>query len=168
MQRRCRHSEVISGLKRYASGMPVIIVGADTPFGLQIAERLSTETAELRAFVSDPDSVAPLRAFGCKVAVGDVSDESHIGAAAHGCFSAILVTEASEDGRERSFADTALKVVRGWAAGARDAGVQRIIWVTDGRVNLPDIVSMEVATVHVRDEGALDLVLTYEDLATLP
>jgi uncharacterized protein YbjT (DUF2867 family) len=148
--------------------MPVIIVGADTPFGMQIAERLSTETAELRAFVSDLDSVAPLRSLGCKVAVGDVSDESHTGAAAHGCFSAILITEAADDERERSFADTAFKVVRGWVAGARDAGVQRIIWVTDGSVNLPDVMAMEVATVHVRDEGALELVATYEDLATLP
>jgi nucleoside-diphosphate-sugar epimerase len=147
--------------------MPVIVIGADTPLGARLAERLSVQTAELRVFVSDSDSGAALRDLGCKVAVGDVSDTSHIGAASHGCFSAVLMTEAAQDGRERSFGDTSSKVVRGWVEAAKEAGVQRIIWVSDGSINIPDVLGMEVAKVRADDPDVAELVAGYEDVAIL-
>jgi nucleoside-diphosphate-sugar epimerase len=147
--------------------MPVIVIGADTALGGRLVERLSAQTAELRVFVSDPQSGAVLRELGCKVAIGDVSDTSHTGAASYGCFSAVLVTEAAEDGRERSFADTSSKVVLGWTEAAKEAGVQRIIWVSDGSINIPDVLGMEVAQVRAGDPDAVELVAAYEDVAIL-
>ncbi len=58
--------------------MPVIVVGADTPQGRAVVEGLVEPGREVRAFVSDPIVGAELRDMGVKVALGDVSDDSHI------------------------------------------------------------------------------------------
>ncbi len=69
-----------------------------------------------------------------KVAVGDISDGSHVGGAAMRAFCAVLVPEAATDDRERSFAASPDSVVAAWAEGLRDAGVHRAIWINDARV----------------------------------
>lgn len=109
--------------------MPVIVVGADTPIGTLVATAFANRKAEVRAFVSDPVAAARLRDLGIKVAVGDVSDGSHVGGAAHGCFSAVLLTEAASDDRERSFADGPDEIVAAWDGAIAEAGVTRAIWV---------------------------------------
>ncbi len=114
--------------------MPVIIVGADTPLGNAVVDALHTRAGELRAFVTDPDAGRELQAKGLKVAIGDVSDGSHIGGAALDAFCAVLVAGAAHDDRERSFADTPRAVIAGWADGLRDGGVRRAIWVDDDQV----------------------------------
>ncbi|NNC93342.1 MAG: NAD(P)H-binding protein [Acidimicrobiia bacterium] len=139
--------------------MPVIVVGADTEHGRAVAEALSARDGEVRAFVTDPNAAQPLRARGIKVAVGDVSDASHIAGAALGAFSAVLIAEAGRDDRERSFAASHDALLRAWAEGLRDAGVSRVIWVAPGD-NLPEAVassSMEGAVVDTRerDTGAV-------------
>ena len=109
--------------------MPVIIIGADTEYGPAVASALSRRQGEVRAFVTDPASAESLRGMGIKVAIGDVSDASHIEGAAHDAFSAVLIAEAALDGRERSFAATFDKVVDAWRHGLADAGVKRLIWI---------------------------------------
>ena len=56
---------------------------------------------EVRAFVSGASQGTELRQMGIKVAVGDVSDDSHIEAASMNCFTAIMIAEAAHDARER-------------------------------------------------------------------
>lgn len=107
--------------------MPVIVVGADTLDGMKIVDELLSPGREVRVFVSDPEIGAELKARGAKVATGDVSDESHIEAAATRCFSAVLVTEAARDDRERSFVDNEAKLLEAWATAV--SGVTRVIWV---------------------------------------
>ena len=114
--------------------MPVIVIGADTTFGRAVIDALLPRDGEVRAFVSDPDEGEALRGRGLKVAVGDVSDGSHIGAAALRTFCAVLSLEAAIDERERSFAGSPDAVVAAWAEGLRDAGVQRVIVLDDDRV----------------------------------
>lgn len=129
--------------------MPVIVVGADTTTGRLVIDRLIKPGREVRAFVTDPDAAAELRERGVKVALGDVSDDSHVEGAALRCFSAVLVVEAAVDGRVRSFARTADEVVSGWGTAVSRSGVQRVIWVTDR--NPPDIQVGEVAVVDPAD-----------------
>jgi putative NADH-flavin reductase len=109
--------------------MPVIIIGADAASGREITDALVGRTGEVRAFVTDRDAARDLKERGVKVAVGDVSDGSHVGAAAAGCFSAVLITAAADDGRERSFAVTPAEVHATWAEALEDAAVSRIIWI---------------------------------------
>lgn len=112
--------------------MPVIVVGADTPTGRAIVEALIQPDREVRAFVSDTAAAEELKRMGVKVALGDVSDPSHVGSACTSCFSAVLVTEAATDDRERSFARTADAVLDGWVEAVSDARVTRVIWVGEG------------------------------------
>lgn len=130
--------------------MPVIVIGADTPVGEAIVATVLPSAAEMRAFISDERFAESLKGRGVKVARGDVSDFSHVGAAALNCFCAILVTDAATDSRVRSFADDPRSVIEGWAGAVRDAGIHRTIWVSreDGRLPLPAPVP-EVATVLV-------------------
>ncbi len=109
--------------------MPVIIIGADTEHGLPVATALTGRAGEVRAFVTDRASAEPLRQLGIKVAIGDVSDASHIEGAAHDAFSAILMAEAAGDDRERSFAPSFEGVVARWVEGLSGAGVKRLIWI---------------------------------------
>jgi hypothetical protein len=70
-----------------------------------------------------------LRQKGIKVALGDLSDQSHVAAACTNCFSAVLMVEAATDGRALSFAQTPQQVIVGWSASIKEARVRRAIWV---------------------------------------
>ncbi len=111
--------------------MPVIVIGADTDIGDAIVTALGPRSREVRAFVSDPHAGAALKERGVKVAIGDVSDASHVGGAALNTFSAVLVPEAASDGRVRSFAAGPAEVYAGWVEALGEAGVRRAIWVGD-------------------------------------
>lgn len=141
-------------------GMPVIVVGADTEQGRAVVEALIEPGREVRAFVSDAGTAAELRGAGVKVALGDVSDDSHVQGASMNCFTAVLVTEAARDGRERSFASTEEQVLQGWADATAASGVTRVIWVHDGRVPQVDVDEVRVISpAHARLEtevAALD------------
>jgi putative NADH-flavin reductase len=109
--------------------MPVIVVGADTPLGEIIMDALLPRQGEVRAFVSSPAAAASLKQRGVKVALGDVSDGSHVGGAALNAFCAVLVETAAVDDRERSFATDAAGVLAAWVEGLNDAKVVRTIFV---------------------------------------
>jgi nucleoside-diphosphate-sugar epimerase len=111
--------------------MPVLVVGADHPLGDAIARRLAAPDREVRAFVSQAAALPGLRRAGIKVAVGDLSDDSHIAGAAINCFAIVFVEPALTDGRELAFASPRATVV-GWTRAAADAKVTRVIWVGSG------------------------------------
>lgn len=114
--------------------MPVIVIGADTLQGRAVVDALLPRGGELRAFISNGDEYESLKQRGVKVAIGDVSDGSHVGGAAMRAFCAVVIPEAAFDDRERSFASTPEDVVSAWAEGLQDAAVQRIIWLEDERL----------------------------------
>jgi uncharacterized protein YbjT (DUF2867 family) len=144
--------------------MPVIVVGADTPIGEAVVTALVARGGEIRAFVSDSARVASLRAQGVKVAVGDLSDGSHLTAAAHNAFTAVLVEASILDGRTLNFASDAADVVQAWQSAIRDAGVQRAIWVGDR--SPPDLVgrASEIAVVSSNDRPDREIAGEVADL----
>jgi uncharacterized protein YbjT (DUF2867 family) len=145
--------------------MPVVVIGADSPLGAAISDTLRGRDAERRAFVTDPHAAEALRAVGFKVAIGDISDWTHVEGAATGAFTAVLVAEAAADGRELAFASSPEQAVGSWVRAVRDAGVTRAIlvgarrdepggveWaVVDPSGRSPDDVAAEVARL---DEAA--------------
>jgi uncharacterized protein YbjT (DUF2867 family) len=151
--------------------MPVIVVGADTPTGTTVIEALRSRQGEVRAFVSDPDVGLAMRRAGVKVALGDVSDPSHVEAAALNAFSIVLVGEAADDSRERSFATSPAEVLAGWAEAARLAGVRRVIWVvTAEEVGTLPSAGAESAVVVTDGRAALEVaaeVAALDDAAVL-
>ena len=147
--------------------MPVIVVGADTAVGSSIIDALTEPDREVRAFVTDVDESIRLKAKGVKVALGDVSDPSHVGGACLNCFTAVLITEAAEDGRERAFARDRLTVLEGWAEAAREAAVTRVIWVdADGRLPMTGIDQTAVVDPTSSEDVAADVV-RLDDAATI-
>ena len=153
--------------------MPVIVVGADTEYGLAVAEALSGRDGEVRAFVTDPNAAQPLRTLGIKVAIGDVSDASHIAGAAHGAFSVVMIADAALDNRERSFAASYDALLKAWAEGLREAEVSRGIWVAPGE-DLPEPLAssgIPNAVVDTRNRSPQEVgaeVARLDDLAELP
>ncbi|MGI9647265.1 MAG: NAD(P)H-binding protein [Acidimicrobiia bacterium] len=132
--------------------MPVIVIGADTLIGRAVAEKLAAGSGEVRAFITDPDSATELRDLGIKVAVGDVSDSSHVSGAAHQAYSAVVIAEAGRDARERSFAKTFEAVADVWATGLKEAGVQRIIWIDPEQQPPASIEAAAAETVSISDQ----------------
>jgi hypothetical protein len=145
--------------------MPVIVVGADTEPGRLITDRLNHSEREIRAFVTSETDAIELRDKGIKVALGDVSDESHVEGAAMRCFSAVLVADAAEDNRERSFASDAQDVMSGWARAVARSKVKRIIWVKSG--DPPETSIKEVATVDPTDPDLVEKVAALDDAQTI-
>lgn len=149
--------------------MPVIVVGADTPIGAEIIAELAGYAGEVRAFITDPAPADQFRRMGCKVAMGDLSDGSHLEIAAFECFTAVLIAEAAGDRRERSFADTPERVAAAWMEAVRDAGVARLIWIgSDSLPEPPDpAVCPEVAVLAAGERGVPQEVARLNELETL-
>lgn len=151
--------------------MPVIIVGADTPLGEATINTFLPRPSEVRAFVTSPDAATELRSRGVKVALGDVSDGSHIGGAALNAFCAVLIAQAATDNRERSFASDREAVLAAWAEGLVDAGVKRVILVDDEPPPAAlDDVKAEFALVSPADRDPAEIaqeVATLEDAVEL-
>lgn len=108
--------------------MPAIVIGADTPAGREIVSMLLSRGGEVRAFVTSRKVGDGLKQAGAKVAVGDLSDGSHIAAAAYQAFTAVLIESAPSDGREIAFAGVDA-VPTLWSGALREAGIRRAIWV---------------------------------------
>ena len=134
--------------------MPVIIVGADAGPG-RLVDELAQGAAEVRVFVSDPGSGDELRSRGAKVAVGDVSDSSHVGGAALHAFSAVVLGAAARDDRERAFAGDFDALRASWAAAVREAGVTRVIWVDEEEAGPLADAAPEFVHIRPGDEDAL-------------
>jgi hypothetical protein len=143
-----------------------MVIGADTENGRALIDGLVAPGREVRAFVSTPSDVAGLRAKGVKVALGDVSDESHVQGSLTNCFTAVLVTEAATDGRERSFATSEEQVLRGWAAAAAASGVSRVIWIHDG--DAPAVGTAETRSVSPESPRLVEEVVALDDVRFLP
>ena len=141
--------------------MPVIVVGADTPSGEAILDGLIGPNREIRVFVSDEQAASRMKDQGFKVALGDVSDESHIEAAATQCFTAILIGEAAMDTRERAFIDEPSDILAAWSRASSSSGVTRVIWVIDGEP--PKTETREVAKVDPADPKLVDTVVQLDD-----
>lgn len=144
----------------------MIVVGADTVAGESILAGLEHTEREIRVFVTDEAKARRFKSRGYKVATGDVSDDSHVEGAAYRCFSAVLVVEAADDDRERSFADTPAQVLKGWARAVADAKVRRVIWVTDEEP--PETAVPEVAKVSPNDPALPSTVMALDEVSSLP
>ncbi len=152
--------------------MPVLIVGADTPIGAAVVKALANREGELRCFVSDLSAAASLKAKSVKVAIGDISDGSHVGAAGLNCFSMIFITAAATDDRERAFAVTSQDVFDQWQEAITMAGAQRIIWVENPSSvgSGAKIIAREIAVVpsdEKTDHAVAERVVALDDAADL-
>lgn len=136
--------------------MPVLVIGADTAIGAPLMEQLSSRDGEVRAFVTDVSVGLALKQEGVKVATGDVSDASHISAAATGCFSIVAISEAAVDSRERAFASTPEEVLSAWSEAISEARPQRVIWIQAAATPSIEVNAPEFLVVPAVDRSVLE------------
>jgi uncharacterized protein YbjT (DUF2867 family) len=146
--------------------VPILVVGADHPLGNTIVKRLLSPGREVRAFVSDAGVGAELKTLGAKVAIGDLSDESHVAAAATRCFAVAFIASALTDGRELAFL-TPAHTVSAWARAAAESRVTRVIWVGSDPppTSVPELAIVDTTTLD--DDGIVEEVVRLDDLAKL-
>lgn len=149
----------------YVGHMPMIVVGADTEAGEAILDQFDEPEREIRVFVTDEATGLEFKERGFKVATGDVSDEGHVEAASLRCFSAVLIAEAAQDDRERSFASDADQVLEGWARAVSNSDVTRVIWVTSEEH--PVTRTREVASVDPANPGLAQKVVELDNAYSL-
>lgn len=138
--------------------MPVIVIGADTELGHAIVPALRPASGEIRLFASDAEAVSGYRTFA-KVAVGDISDGSHVGGAAIGAFCAIVIAAVASDDRERHFAESTDELFAQWADGLGDAGISRVI-VVGGADELPEATHLDAIGAEYTFIDTTDLTTT--------
>jgi putative NADH-flavin reductase len=136
--------------------MPVIIIGADTRTGDAILTALRDREGEVRVFVTDETVGESLRRTEVKVAVGDLSDASHIEGACTNVFCAVLVTEAAFDGRDLAFGSPD-QVIAGWSTALQRSNVSRALWVGSVAAETADASAPEVAVVMAEGRSVADV-----------
>lgn len=147
--------------------MPVIVIGADTAVGAEIVATLRPKSGEIRVFISDPDAADRYRGIA-KVAIGDLSDGTHVGGAAIGAFCAVAILAAAGDNRERHFAATPAAVLLQWADGLQDAGLSRVIAVgTAAELPQPNPLASAAAQYGFVDTAGKHLSAIAEEVAAL-
>lgn len=139
--------------------------------GEAVVEALTARDGEIRAFVSTPATATALKASGVKVALGDVSDGSHVGGAALHCFSVVFVTDAASDPRPRAFAESPQAVFAAWGEAVEMASPERVIWVAQSSDDAPPAFEVPIARVVVADRPFADVaaeVVRLDDQEALP
>jgi uncharacterized protein YbjT (DUF2867 family) len=147
--------------------MPVIVVGADTQRSQDLVKRLVEKGGEVRVFISDPEKLEEMRFLGAKVALGDLSDTSHLEGAATGAFCAVVLVEAAADGRELAFS-TPEKLPGEWLEALRAAGITRLILVGDDQSAPAGFPEMRIVGSKGRDPDAiLEEILVLEEAGSV-
>ena len=145
--------------------MPVIVIGADTSQGRAVIEGLVEPGREVRAFVSDPAIGAELRELGVKVALGDVSDDSHV----QGFLHQLLHGSVDHRGGEMVESDPSPPTRnRCWRAGLRPQPLRRHPGDLGTRWSAPAGSSQEVGTVSPGHPDLVAEVAALDDARFLP
>jgi len=105
----------------------VILVTGGTGFvGPKIVHALRTEGRDVRCLARKPAKAGTLRAWGCEVVQGDVTDPVSLEQAADGC-DAVIHLVAIIAGRHSDFERVMVEGTRNVVAAAKQAGVRRFV-----------------------------------------
>ena len=107
-------------------GHMILVTGANGFVGRHVVRELAGAGKRVRALVRGTKGAAALEAVECELAVGDVTDESAVAAAADGC-DAVVHLVAIIHGRRGEFERVIAGGARNVAAAAAAAGVSRIV-----------------------------------------
>ena len=104
----------------------ILVTGASGFIGPKIVHALRAEDRPVRCLVRDPERATQLRAWGCDLAAGDVTDSNSLRRAVEGCDTVIhlvaIITGSPED-----FDRIMTRGTEALVAAARAAGIQRFV-----------------------------------------
>ncbi|CAN5230026.1 hypothetical protein BH20ACT9_BH20ACT9_22450 [soil metagenome] len=105
--------------------MPVLVTGAETAAGPPVARELLRAGGEVRVFLPPAAPAEDLRRAGCKVAVGDLDDESRLELALEQAHTVVHVGRGPLDDPAAT-----LDALAGVVSAAIGAGCRRIVWTS--------------------------------------
>jgi len=103
-----------------------LVTGSTGYMGGRLIERLRAEGRPVRALARDAARFAPVE--GVEVVVGDLLQRETLAAALEGCSTAYYLVHSMETGAN-GFADRDRLAAENFAAAARDAGIDRIVYL---------------------------------------
>jgi uncharacterized protein YbjT (DUF2867 family) len=105
----------------------VILVTGGTGFiGPKVVHALRAEGRDVRCLVRRPERATTLKAWGCELAAGDVTDAASLRAAAEGC-DAVIHLVAIISGKRADFERVMVAGTQSLLAAAKAAGVRRFL-----------------------------------------
>ncbi len=106
--------------------MKVLVTGATGFVGPKVAHALRARGHEVRALVRDPRRAGRLRAWGCELVPGDVTDEGSLHRATEGVEVVVHLVSIIR-GRPRDFERIMSQATASLVAAAEKAGVRRFV-----------------------------------------
>jgi len=106
--------------------MTVLLTGGTGFVGTHVAHALRAREVPVRALVRDPARASRLRAWGCELVAGDVTDAASLGRACEGV-DAVVGLVSILNGRPADFERLMAQGTRDLVAAAQSAGVRRFV-----------------------------------------
>ena len=106
--------------------MKILVTGGTGFVGPKVVHALRVRNHEVRALVRRPERGRTLRAWGCELAEGDVTDAASLRRAVAGC-EAVVHLVAIIRGRPEDFRRVMVEGTRTLLATAREAGARRFV-----------------------------------------
>jgi NADH dehydrogenase len=104
----------------------ILVTGATGFVGPKIVHALRAAEREVRCLVRRPERAATLKAWGCQLAPGDVTDPASLRGAANGCETVVHLVSIIV-GKPTDFERVMVEGTRNMLAAGRDAGVRRFV-----------------------------------------
>ncbi len=114
----------------------ILVTGATGFVGRSVVRELRVADLPVRCLVRDPAGAGTLRAWGCQIVRGDMTDRASLQAATKGC-SAIVHLVAILTGRPEAFQHVMSEGTRDLVAAAQGSGVRRIVLMGSLGFDLP-------------------------------
>lgn len=106
--------------------MTVLVTGGTGFVGPKIVHALRAEARPVRVLARKPDKQEQMRAWGCEVVPGDMTDPASLRRAVEGC-NAVVHLVAILLGSSQAFERVMVQGTRDLVAAAKDAGVRRFV-----------------------------------------
>ena len=108
------------------AGATILLTGATGFVGGHVAHELRASERAVRCLVRNPERAGDLKAWGCDIAQGDVTDPTSVRRALEGC-EVVVHLVAIRQGKEEAFRQVMSEATRDLASAAKDAGVRRFV-----------------------------------------
>lgn len=114
----------------------IFVTGATGFVGRSVVRALRVADLPVRCLVRDPGKAGTLRAWGCEIARGDMTDAASLRAATTGC-EAVVHLVAILTGRPEEFERVMTEGTRALVGAAQEEGVRRIVLMGSLGFDLP-------------------------------
>ncbi len=140
----------------------VLLTGGSGYVGGRLISRLESQEVALRCLARDPDKLQPQVATGTEVVKGDVLDRPSLDKALQGVHTAYYLVHLMSGSKSKDFEREDRQAAINFAAAAKQAGVQRIIYLGGlGDDSLPNL------SPHLRSRHEVGQVLAASGVETI-